>query len=1669
MKKRIYLIIFLLGQFFITTHAQTTKTVGTGGDYATLTSAFTAINSGTLTGDIVLQIVSSTTEPAVSGRGAQLYGKGEVGWVRITAGGTGYKAGDPVTFSTPGAGGTSAEGVIARVDGGAILYVYITNPGIGYTSAPTITFGGTGSGATGVAEIGGNYNSVLIYPTVSGATINANADLFTVDLLGADNVTIDGRVNQSGSADMTIVNTAINPSVFSPYYYSSRMGAVRFQNDATNNVLKYLVLKSNVYDQYSPAGNTNGINYPIVLFGRSLSLGNSDNTLEACKLTKYSNVPIGILSDAFPPMQGDPSYGDLFAYTEGASNSRNTIKNNEIYDLLKINYRGILLNSKSENWTIEGNSFYQTSPVTMVATNPNNAAILLIAGKHVISNNYIGGSAPQNGSVPWQQTGQRLTGILVNAPAEAGNSTIQGNTISNIQSIGNTTTTIEGITLSGTAKATIENNVVSAISTAGSGYQTIRGIYLGGQFVNQQVINNRIFNLQGTGPGTGLGIIGIYAGAAGYNNGDEISRNHIHSFLSNSHTNVSFGGINFGGGPGAGGMATNNIITLTTDVPADIAGISGNINKAYYNTVYIGGSPTSGANNSFALNNSLYINNVIDMRNNILVNARSNAGAASGKHYAIGINGRPKVIDYNNYYAPGTGGIIGIKTGGNDNLTLDAWRTITKQDCHSLTIDPAFSSAGGTNVADYLPSAIGLKGTPITGITTDYGNITRNSVDPAMGAYDYAVINQIPTPSITSFSPGSGGEGTVVTITGANLDGTNKVYFNGKAAASVTVINATQVTATVPINAFTGKISVVSNCDSLVSATDFIIVELVGNVRPILEGTSITTECEATTVDLTTVTDLRVANNTVPSGAVLTWHTASPATNENRVLDPTKAPVEASYYAAYYYSSGPSYGKTSVEQVMITKICAFTVENTCPSTTVTMADLDLDGAFWDFANPFIFNSPPVTPLGQYLFDSFMEGKLDGPSELGATLHTSAEATEDNMVLYEDESGDPYSLPAGTYYLALWNGVTTTKTIPLVIKINSCNSLPEFSYCPGTASEVKTYRFVTNDFFMSQIDISAPTGFEIRITGTPTFGSSVSVPSKGNIPNDVSLDVRVAASAPAGPLAGNIEVEYGEGDGFLVSVSAAEGCSPSDGLKITSVMTAFNHCPSAPSDVQTISVSGTGLTANILITAPTGFEIRKTGDVTFASTVTLTETAGSVAATSIDIRVAAGATAAVSGNVSVTSGSFTETLAVSGTPLAVNTAGTASVSPTLLVNTDLTDITHTTTGATGIGTATGLPAGVAAAWAANTITISGTPSATGTFAYTIPLTGGCGTVNATGTITVTACTNPTSGGTIVASKTTVTNTETFSFSSTAAPAGHSGTLEYKWQQSTTSSSSDFDDIDNSNSATLNAGPISVTTWYKRLARVDCKNDWTGAAASNVVQVTVQTGGGGGCDGADLNEFNNTQKLATGISLNEEISANLPAASDQDWYKFTVPTAGTYTIYFTPNGATEVTFVKGSASNGVVSFNGVGQAKRITVMTVTLKKGTALIKISDSQLQSKLCYTLRVVSSAPQNAPTSPEARESFELEPDSEPLSLQVELYPNPVVTNTVSVRIEGAAQKHVRLQLMDLKGQVVLQRDLKPETRQHTEELDVTNLPAGMLLLRLSTDREQVVKKLLKQ
>ena len=93
-----------------------------------------------------------------------------------------------------------------------------------------------------------------------------------------------------------------------------------------------------------------------------------------------------------------------------------------------------------------------------------------------------------------------------------------------------------------------------------------------------------------------------------------------------------------------------------------------------------------------------------------------------------------------------------------------------------------------------------------------------------------------------------------------------------------------------------------------------------------------------------------------------------------------------------------------------------------------------------------------------------------------------------------------------------------------------------------------------------------------------------------------------------------------------------------------------------------------------------------------------------------------------------------------TPCTLNTATTEQIPP-LNLNTSYdgpqeAKLISLTTGATGIGTPTGLPTGMTATWVVGgSIIIKGTPMVAGTFNYTIPLTGGCGSVEAKGTIVV----------------------------------------------------------------------------------------------------------------------------------------------------------------------------------------------------------------------------------------------------------------------------------------------------------------------------------------------
>jgi hypothetical protein len=86
-------------------------------------------------------------------------------------------------------------------------------------------------------------------------------------------------------------------------------------------------------------------------------------------------------------------------------------------------------------------------------------------------------------------------------------------------------------------------------------------------------------------------------------------------------------------------------------------------------------------------------------------------------------------------------------------------------------------------------------------------------------------------PTLSGFSPAGGPVGTTVTLTGSGFTGATGVAFNGTAAA-FTVVSSTQITATVPSGASTGRLSVSTPAGKASLSTWFQVVPSISGFTP---------------------------------------------------------------------------------------------------------------------------------------------------------------------------------------------------------------------------------------------------------------------------------------------------------------------------------------------------------------------------------------------------------------------------------------------------------------------------------------------------------------------------------------------------------------------------------------------------------------------------------------------------------------------------------------------------------------------------------------------------------------------------------------------------------------------------------------------------------------------
>jgi len=680
---------------------------GVGADYANLKLAVLAINNGTLTGNIVLQITGNTTEP----------------------------------------------------------------------SASTINESGTGAAS---------YNHIAIYPTVT-CTINGNFNSAVIVLNGADSVTIDGRINQSGtSKDLTIVNESQGVA----------SATIIFQNSATYNVVQYTNIK----------GASTSPDLGVVSFlspGTGGGTGNDYNTITHCDITGATNTPRYCI------------YGNGTQVSGSDFNDHIDISYNRIYDFYYtsttpgVTSAGIQIAAFASDWEIHHNSIYQTQNRTAGWVFFFN--IITTGGAMNISYNMIGGLDEFGNG---QYNGDK-TQILIFTTSTVVPSFINYNTIRGIKANFNSGTYSQAMKFTGkihfnhntNGGADINNGIVHKSTTSIAyyiqgadssifDYNTFENFSATSQ-VLQAVISNAIranynvFKNLNTGSivsGSDTVMHCIFRNTnsnctsgciyVAYNNirgtaydagtthyvisGITIENNIVHNIQGSSGSTTIFNGSkvfsNFayvdtaitgniiGIEPNSfNNYVNNNIIVLkyssTTDVYAIARGIfidpssTNAIYNIYHNTIYIEGKfySTLASQRSSCIDKTSTTFCTLNMMNNILEINNTN-GAGNLFCY----NGRLTQylnIDYNNYYANGNNAYIAVNSTNNQLYsTLLSWQAITAQEANAVALDPVFVNLNQSNAAGFIPQEI-MPCNYIATVPDDYFDNVRPAT-PTMGAIE---------------------------------------------------------------------------------------------------------------------------------------------------------------------------------------------------------------------------------------------------------------------------------------------------------------------------------------------------------------------------------------------------------------------------------------------------------------------------------------------------------------------------------------------------------------------------------------------------------------------------------------------------------------------------------------------------------------------------------------------------------------------------------------------------------------------------------------------------------------------------------------------------------------------------------------------------------------------
>lgn len=272
-------------------------------------------------------------------------------------------------------------------------------------------------------------------------------------------------------------------------------------------------------------------------------------------------------------------------------------------------------------------------------------------------------------------------------------------------------------------------------------------------------------------------------------------------------------------------------------------------------------------------------------------------------------------------------------------------------------------------------------------------------------------------------------------------------------------------------------------------------------------------------------------------------------------------------------------------------------------------------------------------------------------------------------------------------------------------------------------------------FIKQANTGTPAPVDgTTYTANTTFGSGTQIASSGwyCIYNGTGSSTSVSGLTATTTYRVMV-VEYNCAAGsekYLTSTTSGQNIdnfttatpsSPTINISASSLTDFGNICVGTNSTSQSYNVSGTSLTNNITVTAPTGFEV-KTGAGAWGSSLTLTQSGGTVASTAIDVRFSP-SSAGATGTLQVTNAS------TGATQKDVDVLGTGSNGTPAVTTVTATAITATTASSGGntISTTCGTITAKGVVWAltANPTIASNlgiTSDGTGTANYTSSITG-----------------------------------------------------------------------------------------------------------------------------------------------------------------------------------------------------------------------------------------------------------------------------------------------------------------------------------------------------------